>query len=227
MKRIDFHAHVLPGADHGSKDLQVSLKQLQGAKNVGVDTIVATPHYYGWKQDLSEFRKSRKETWELLQPEAEALGIQVIPAAEVTLYQELPELPSLTELTIPNTSYLLLEMPMESWGNWVYTAIEKIISVHRILPIIVHIDRYPEKEVEKLLDWNLVYQINAEAFQSIWKRRKFVQWVQQERVQLIGSDVHGDDGKDYVAFDKALKLIGKSEDLLMRNARRIIGGIEI
>lgn len=227
MKRIDFHAHVLPGADHGSKDLQVSLKQLQGAKNVGVDTIVATPHYYGWKQDLSEFRNSRKETWELLQPEAEALGIQVIPAAEVTLYQELPELPSLTELTIPNTSYLLLEMPMESWGNWVYTAIEKIISVHKILPIIVHVDRYPEKEVEKLLDWNLVYQINAEAFQSIWKRRKFVQWVQQERVQLIGSDVHGDDGKDYVAFDKALKLIGKSEDLLMRNARRIIEGKEI
>ena len=227
MKRIDFHAHVLPGADHGSKDLQVSLKQLQGAKNVGVDTIVATPHYYGWKQDLSEFRNSRKETWELLQPEAEALGIQVIPAAEVTLYQEFPELPSLTELTIPNTSYLLLEMPMESWGNWVYTAIEKIISVHKILPIIVHVDRYPEKEVEKLLDWNLVYQINAEAFQSIWKRRKFVQWVQQERVQLIGSDVHGDDGKDYVAFDKALKLIGKSEDLLMRNARRIIEGKEI
>jgi len=227
LKRIDFHAHVLPGADHGSKDLQVSLKQLQGAKNVGVDTIVATPHYYGWKQDLSEFRNSRKETWELLQPEAEALGIQVIPAAEVTLYQEFPELPSLTELTIPNTSYLLLEMPMESWGNWVYTAIEKIISVHKILPIIVHVDRYPEKEVEKLLDWNLVYQINAEAFQSIWKRRKFVQWVQQERVQLIGSDVHGDDGKDYVAFDKALKLIGKSEDLLMRNARRIIEGKEI
>lgn len=227
MKRIDFHAHVLPGADHGSKDFKVSLKQLQGAKSVGVETIVATPHYYGWKQDLLEFIKTRKETWELLQPEAEALGIQVIPAAEVTLFQELPELPSLTELTVPNTSYMLLEMPMESWGNWVYTAIEKIISVHKILPIIVHVDRYPEKEVEKLLDWNLVYQINAEAFQSIWKRRKFIQWVQQERVQLIGSDVHGDDGKDYVAFDKALKLIGKSEDLLMRNARRIIEGKEI
>ena len=227
MKRIDFHAHVLPGADHGSKDFKVSLKQLQGAKSVGVETIVATPHYYGWKQDLLEFIKTRKETWELLQPEAEALGIQVIPAAEVTLFQELPELPSLTELTVPNTSYMLLEMPMESWGNWVYTAIEKIISVHKILPIIVHVDRYPEKEVEKLLDWNLVYQINAEAFQSIWKRRKFIQWVQQERVQLIGSDVHGDDGKDYVAFDKALKLIGKSEDLLMRNARWIIEGKDI
>ena len=227
MNRIDFHAHVLPGADHGSKDLEVSLKQLQGAKNVGVKTIVATPHYYGWKQDLSEFILTRNQTWDLLQPEAETLGIQIIPAAEVTLFQELPELNSLAELTIPNTSYLLLEMPMESWGNWVYTAIEKIISVHRILPIIVHIDRYPEKEVEKLLDWNLVYQINAEAFQSIWKRRKFIQWVQQERVQLIDSDVHGDDGKDYVAFDKALRLIGKSEDLLMRNARRIIGGIEI
>ncbi len=227
MKRIDFHAHVLPGADHGSKDLEVSLRQLQGAKSVGVETIVATPHYYGWKQDLSDFLRIRKQTWDLLQPEAEALGIQIIPAAEVTLFQGLPELSSLAELMIPNTSYLMLEMPMESWGNWVYTAIEKIISVHKILPIIVHVDRYPEKEVEKLLDWNLVYQINAEAFQSIWKRRRFIQWVQQERVQLLGSDVHGDDGKDYFAFDKALRLVGKSEEVLMNNARSIIAGREI
>jgi len=227
LKRIDFHAHVLPGADHGSKDLEVSLRQLQGAKSVGVETIVATPHYYGWKQDLSDFLRIRKQTWDLLQPEAEALGIQIIPAAEVTLFQGLPELSSLAELMIPNTSYLMLEMPMESWGNWVYTAIEKIISVHKILPIIVHVDRYPEKEVEKLLDWNLVYQINAEAFQSIWKRRRFIQWVQQERVQLLGSDVHGDDGKDYLAFDKALRLVGKSEEVLMNNARSIIAGREI
>jgi len=227
LKRVDFHAHVLPGVDHGSKDLAVSLLQLQWAKNAGIDTIVASPHFYGWKQDLAEFIRTRKEAWSILQPHAETLGVQIIPAAEVTLYRELSELTTLEELTVPNTSYMLLEMPMDVWGNWVYTAIEKIISVHRILPIIVHVDRYSEKEVEKLLDWNLIYQINAEPFQNIWKSRKFVQWVQQKRVHLIGSDVHGDDGKDYRAFDKALKRLSASEEVLMQNARRILAGDQI
>jgi protein-tyrosine phosphatase len=227
LKRVDFHAHVLPGVDHGCKDLATSLLQLQWAKKAGVDTIVATPHFYGWKQDLAEFTIIRQEAWNILQPEAEILGVQVVPSAEVTLYRELSELTTLEELTIPNTSYMLLEMPMEAWGNWVYTAIEKIISVHKILPIIVHVDRYSEKDVEKLLDWNLIYQINAEAFQSIWKRRKFIQWVQQERVHLIGSDVHGDDGKDYQVYDKALKHLSASEEILMLNARRILAGKQI
>lgn len=40
---MDFHAHILPGADHGSRDLDHSLRQLRAAKAVGVDTIVATP----------------------------------------------------------------------------------------------------------------------------------------------------------------------------------------
>lgn len=227
MKRVDFHAHVLPGIDHGSKNLEVSISQLQGAKSAGVDTIVATPHFYGWKQDFSEFLKLRADAWTTLQPHAEALGVQVAPAAEVTLYRDLTELPGLRELTIPNTSYLLLEMPMDVWGNWVYTAIEKMISVHGIQPIIVHVDRYPQKDIEKLLDWNLVYQINAEAFQNIWKRQRYVQWVQSKRVHLIGSDVHGDDGKDYQNFAKALKHLSTTEESLMKNARSILAGQQI
>ncbi|MEE3459824.1 MAG: CpsB/CapC family capsule biosynthesis tyrosine phosphatase, partial [Candidatus Faecousia sp.] len=41
---IDFHAHILPGADHGSDGLETSLRQLALAEEAGVDTIVATPH---------------------------------------------------------------------------------------------------------------------------------------------------------------------------------------
>lgn len=227
MKRVDFHAHVLPGVDHGSKNQEVSISQLQAAKSVGVDTIIATPHFYGWKQDLSDFITLRAEAWYRLHPFAEALAIQVAPAAEVTLYRDLTELHDLAELTIPKTSYMMLEMPMDVWGNWVYTAIEKLISVHHIQPIIVHVDRYPQKDVEKLLNWNLVYQINAEAFLNIWKRQRYVQWVQSSRVHLIGSDVHGDAGKDYQNFAKALNHLSGNEEVLMKNARSILAGQQI
>ena len=40
----DFHAHILPGADHGSDGMETSLTQLALAEAAGVDTIIATPH---------------------------------------------------------------------------------------------------------------------------------------------------------------------------------------
>ena len=55
MKRIDFHAHILPELDHGSKSLEISLQQLDWAKRVQVDTIVSTSHFYGWRRDLDDF----------------------------------------------------------------------------------------------------------------------------------------------------------------------------
>jgi tyrosine-protein phosphatase YwqE len=38
---IDFHAHVLPGADHGSVDAEEAKKQLELAYYSGLDLIVA------------------------------------------------------------------------------------------------------------------------------------------------------------------------------------------
>ena len=38
---VDFHSHIIPGADHGSKSVEVSKKQLEIAANAGVKYIVA------------------------------------------------------------------------------------------------------------------------------------------------------------------------------------------
>ena len=43
---VDFHAHILPEADHGSSSLEMSLWQLASAKRYGVTRIIATPHFY-------------------------------------------------------------------------------------------------------------------------------------------------------------------------------------
>ena len=227
MRKVDFHAHLLPGADHGSTSLACSLKQLSWAQSLGIDCIVTTPHFYGWKQQLNDFIHVREQSWSELKPYLNEYNLEVIPAAEVTLFRDLPEMPGLEQLTLPNTSYILLEMPMETWGNWVYTAIEKIISIRKLMPIIVHVDRYPEHEIDKLLDWNLVYQINAEAFDHFWKSRKYIRWVEEQRVHLIGSDTHGDDGTDFRKLDKALKRLTKQEEYLMKNAERVLSGKNI
>ena len=43
---IDFHSHVLPGIDDGSRDVEMSLAMLREMRAQGVDVCVATPHFY-------------------------------------------------------------------------------------------------------------------------------------------------------------------------------------
>ena len=46
---LDYHAHILPGCDHGSSSVDMSLKQMDMAKEAGIQTICATPHFYPHK----------------------------------------------------------------------------------------------------------------------------------------------------------------------------------
>ena len=42
---IDFHSHILPEIDDGSKNYEESLKMLEEAQNVGFDKVISTSHY--------------------------------------------------------------------------------------------------------------------------------------------------------------------------------------
>ena len=51
---LDFHTHILPGIDDGSKDIETSCKMLDMLKEQNVDIVVATPHFY---YDIMNFDK--------------------------------------------------------------------------------------------------------------------------------------------------------------------------
>ena len=40
----DVHAHVIPGVDDGSPDLETSMELVEGLKELGISRIIATPH---------------------------------------------------------------------------------------------------------------------------------------------------------------------------------------
>ena len=52
---IDWHSHVLPALDDGSRSVDESLALLKMLSEQGVDTVIATPHFYADRESLSSF----------------------------------------------------------------------------------------------------------------------------------------------------------------------------
>ena len=151
---IDFHAHILPCADHGSDSVSTSLKQISLAKKAGISTIIATPHFYMNSDSLDKFVERREKSYNLLTDAMKECGfnIDIFKASEVSLQVDLFKLEDLKPLCVEKTNFMLVEMPMNVyWTNWHYDAIDELIA-RGIEPIIAHINRYSSFYLEKLFE---------------------------------------------------------------------------
>ena len=43
---VDFHNHILPAIDDGSRSLEQSLKMLKSYEALGIEKVLASPHIY-------------------------------------------------------------------------------------------------------------------------------------------------------------------------------------
>ena len=224
---IDFHSHILPGADHGSDSVETSLAQIKKAKSVGIDVILSTSHYYQHRDSIRDFLARREHCYKKLRAalDEEGVDIKILKAAEVTLEVDLPNDPRLPELCIEGTNYILLEMPMNvKWTDWVYNSVYEIAVRHNVRPIIAHIDRYDEKYLKKLLEMDVLPQINAVSLCNIFQRRKMLKYVREGTVKFLGSDVHKAEAPQYDHFKKALEILGPEyTEQLMQNAAEVLG----
>jgi len=219
---VDFHSHILPGADHGSQNIRTSLAQLRHAAAAGVDTIVATPHFYIEEDTVDEFLKRREEAFALLSENNES-GIEIIKAAEVQLAIGISELCGLEKLCIGDTKYILLEFPPEPWPYWMFDFVSDIIEKRALLPIIAHIDRYSERGREKLLSLGVKYQVNASSLIGFCStKKKLLGLVKSGAVDVLGSDTHGSGEVSYKLFSKATKKLGDSALQIAENSRKIL-----
>ena len=219
---IDFHSHILPGADHGSDSIEMSLSQLEYAAAAGVSTIVATPHFYPDVDNIPDFLARREKAYDELCA-ANASGIKIVKAAEVQLGINLDKEPELKKLCIGKTDYILIEFPPEPWPCWVLDTIMGIIRDRRLRPVCAHIDRMSHIGREKILKLNIDVQMNASALlDSRRHRRYYLDLIADDAVHVLGSDTHGDGRISYKDFSYAVKKIGKMMPYLTANAEKII-----
>ena len=192
---IDFHSHVLPGIDDGSKDVETSLAMLRVMREQNVDICVATPHFYGDRQQLSAFLAQRSMARERLSQHLESGMPQIVLGAEVAFFMALPELDGLESLCIDGTRTLLLEMPFAQWTNLELDVLTRLCLDRDYQVILAHMERYlplqRNKDIwEHMMLLPVTVQLNAECLLSPWGRGKYLDMFRAGRAHLLGSDCH-------------------------------------
>ncbi len=200
MKKIDFHSHIIHGIDDGAQNVKVALDMLKDSFSQGTDIIVATPHFKGSNTDINEFINKRNFNFRELMQKAKECSSQipdVCLGAEVAISPCISEFEDLNSLCIEGTNCILLEMPNSYWYDAIFDEIYKIIAKRGLRPVIAHVERYnPRKtgleQYSKLFAMDLILQINATAFCSLFARRKARSIVTKkiERGFVLGSDCH-------------------------------------
>lgn len=193
---IDFHSHVLPKMDDGSKSVEMSLEMLSSARRMGVDAVVATSHFYGHRESVSTFLKRREHAWERLSEAMEGQELpQVLLGAEVAFFSGLTKVEGLDELCANGTRTLLLEMPFGPWTGYELDAVSTLCLDRGYQVVLAHLERFvplqrEEGLLERLLSLPLWVQINAEALLPFTTRKRWVRMFQEGRAHLLGSDCH-------------------------------------
>ena len=214
---IDFHSHVLPAIDDGSKDLEMTLEMLKESYAQGITDVLATPHFYISKNNVEQFIEKRNKAYDLVMKEIQGKDgyPNIYKGAEVYFFNGISRMDDLDRLCINNSSYMLLEMPFNKWSNKVLAEVESIIFDRKITPVIAHVERYIELQkgtdnIDSLFSLDVVIQLNASFVNYLFTRGKAMKWINNNVVQLLGSDMHNTDtrppnlGKAYEYIRKKL-----------------------
>lgn len=188
----DFHTHLLPRLDDGSKSSEMSLAMLNELKRQGVKRIIASPHFYANDESVDSFIERREKSFSSVK--AEIRDLEILLGAEVKFYSGISRLQDLKKLCIEGTKLLLLEMPFSKWTEYDIKEITDIASSGGITVVLAHIERYlsfQEKGTfEMLYDYGVLFQCNSSFFTGHFKKSKAFKMLRDNRIHFIGSDCH-------------------------------------
>ena len=191
---IDFHAHVLPGIDDGSKSIGESLRMLAAAAGQGVTHIAATPHFYPSQTGPEQFLDRRARAAERLRAVWRPEFPRLLLGAEVRYFEGISRAEGLEALRIEGTPLLLLEMPFQAWSARMAAEVRALHSRPGFTVLLAHVERYlrfqPGDLWEELLEAGILMQGNASFFLRWNTRRRAVRMLDAGRIHLLGSDCH-------------------------------------
>lgn len=191
---VDFHSHILPAVDDGSKNTSESLKLLSMLSSQGVDLVCATPHYLADRESVDEFIIRRDASYNELKQNLSSDSPEILLGAEVAYYDGLSNLDNLEKLCIGDSRLLLVEMPQSRWSEYTIKELINLACSNRFTIVLAHIERYEvirnRELLEKLLKSGILLQSNASFINGLSTRRRALRYIADGWVHFIGSDCH-------------------------------------
>ena len=194
---IDFHSHILPGMDDGSRTVEESVEMLRREAEQGIRHVVATPHFYPQHDTPERFLKRRIESEKILREEMRKHpGLPEISiGAEVYFFNGISDSDAVSELTIDGKRCILIEMPMPPWNDAMYRELENLYIKRGCIPIVAHIDRYIGRFrtygiPKRLEELPVLVQANAEFFLNKSTAAMALRMLKKNQIHLLGSDCH-------------------------------------
>lgn len=196
---IDFHAHILPKMDDGSKSAEESIAMLKIQAEQGIRCVVATPHFYAEHETPQDFLHRREHSYQSLQQEIERQELQeqlpqIRLGAEVRYFEGISRSSAVHDLKIEKTDLLLLEMPFVSWSQRMIQEVKAAQQQLDLTILLAHVERYRRTQGfffhKKLEEMGALIQSNAEFFLNKQTRKKAMHLFEEGKINLLGSDCH-------------------------------------
>lgn len=231
---IDFHSHILPGIDDGSKNADMSRKMLELEKKSGIGKIVLTPHFYLHEQSVDRFLENRAGAIEKFAPLAEELGIEVKYGAEVLYTKSLADV-DLKKLCIGDTKYMLIELPYQRLNGGFINEFRSFAGsiFPDILLILAHAERYlsftSADSIYEIMNADMLVQLNSGDFKPFSKSAKFMyDLLYNDLAHLLGTDCHNTTSRapdmDVARNAISKKISPHCFSKLMSNAEKVFNG---
>lgn len=191
---IDFHSHILPGVDDGSKDLEMTQQMLEQMNQQGIQAVVATPHFYATSDRPDRFLQRRAKALQKVAALEEGYP-QIIPGAEVAYFEGMSRSGVLEPMQLGESGMLLVEMPFCAWTKRMIHEVCEIRTQTGLTPVLAHVDRYRHRKqlprfIDQLLEAGVLFQCNADIFLRPIRRKRVLKLLKEGKIHFLGSDAH-------------------------------------
>lgn len=139
----DIHCHILPDIDDGASSMEESLEMAGMAIDTGVTAIIATPHFRGEAESLSQLPRFQHRFSQFREALKEArIPLKLHLGAEILCLPQTPDLAREKKLpTLGDTNYVLIEFFFDESFSYMDESLGQIADCgYRI--VVAHPERY-------------------------------------------------------------------------------------
>lgn len=191
----DYHSHLLPGIDDGSKCMDDSIQLVQELRNIGAHTIYCTPHVM--HSVYNNTPDTINPVYHQLHTEASKVGVQLHVAAEYMLDDGfLKHLEQDKLLSYPE-KHVLVEMSYSQAPQSLFDHLFELCT-SGYTPVLAHPERYnfyfrdPEA-YQRLKDAGCKFQLNLLSLTGYYgpESKETSEWLLENHYYThIGTDTH-------------------------------------